>query len=85
LRLALQSATLAADVARRLLAGLDPEAAVAIFAAARRTAFRRKLQFNRTVRTLVAMPAAIAGAAFAARVAPFAFRRVIQYAGDCAA
>ena len=85
LRLALQSATLAADVARRLLAGLDPEAAVELFAAARRSAFQRKLQFNRTVRALVATPAAIAGAAFAARVAPFAFRRVIQYAGDCAA
>jgi flavin-dependent dehydrogenase len=53
-------------------------------AAARRTEFRAKWRFNRALRATVGSARAIALAALAARVAPFALQRVIAHAGDCA-
>ena len=52
-------------------------------AAARRAEFSQKWRFNRALRALVASPRAIDVAAFGARVAPAALRRVIEHAGDC--
>jgi flavin-dependent dehydrogenase len=84
LRFAIAGGVLAADVARDVLAGrCASEQAAAALAAKREAAFAPKWAFNRAVRQLVARPAAVAGAAVAARVAPAAFRAVIRYAGDC--
>jgi flavin-dependent dehydrogenase len=52
-------------------------------AAARRAEFSQKWRFNRALRALVASPRAVDVAAFGARVAPVALRRVIEHAGDC--
>jgi menaquinone-9 beta-reductase len=52
-------------------------------AAARRVEFRQKWRFNRALRAIVASPRAVDVAAFGARVAPAALRRVIEHAGDC--
>jgi flavin-dependent dehydrogenase len=83
LRLAFESATLAAGIVTRVLSGeIAPGDAAARLAAARRAAFARKYRFNRAVRSLVASPGAIDGAAVAARLWPAAFRAVIRYAGD---
>jgi hypothetical protein len=49
----------------------------------RRTAFAGKWRFNRTVRSLVASPVAVAMAAAGARLAPSVLRRAMAYAGDC--
>jgi menaquinone-9 beta-reductase len=84
LRFALLGASFAAAVAGDLLAGkLDPAGAVAALARRRREAFAAKYRFNRAIRALVARPAAVVTAAGTARVAPWFFRRLIQYAGDC--
>jgi flavin-dependent dehydrogenase len=84
LRFALVGASLAAAVAGDVLAGtLDPAGAVAVLGRRRRVAFAAKYRFNRTIRALVSRPSAILTAEAAARVVPWFFRRVIQYAGDC--
>jgi flavin-dependent dehydrogenase len=86
LRLALESATLVAETVIDVLGGaLDRQRAPRALAEKRRAAFARKLHFNRAVRSLVATPAAISGAALAARLWPAAFRGVIRYAGDATA
>ena len=83
LRLALESATLAAAVALGVLRGtIKQRDAAHVLATKRRAAFASKLRFNRAVRALVATPAAITGAAVATRLCPAAFRGVIRYAGD---
>jgi menaquinone-9 beta-reductase len=84
LRLALQGAAIAAGVILDVLAGrcqrLD---ASAVLAARRQEAFAAKWRFNRAIRSLVATPRAISGAALGARVFPRAFETMIRYAGDC--
>jgi flavin-dependent dehydrogenase len=84
LRLALESASIAADIVLDVLSGkVERREAAARLAARRRRAFARKWRFNRTIRSLVATPSAVAGAAVAARMVPSAFAAVIRYAGDC--
>jgi flavin-dependent dehydrogenase len=83
LRFAIESGRLTADVVAGVLDGrIARDQAAHVLAARRRAAFARKWTFNRAVRLLVAYPAAVSGAAIAARVAPWAFRAVIRYAGD---
>ena len=83
LRLALESAVLAANVVGEVFAGQIPrECAADVLARRRRAAFSRKWRFNRLIRRIVDAPAAVSGAALAARVMPSAFEAVIRYAGD---
>jgi flavin-dependent dehydrogenase len=83
LRFAIESGRLTADVVAGVLDGrIARDQAAHVLAARRRAAFARKWTFNRAVRLLVEYPAAVSGAAIAARVAPWAFRAVIRYAGD---
>jgi flavin-dependent dehydrogenase len=83
LRLALQGAALAADVTLEVLTGrCAKEQAAHVLAARRQAAFARKWRFNRVIRTVVATPGAVTGAALAARMWPAAFRAVIRFAGD---
>jgi flavin-dependent dehydrogenase len=85
LRLALQGAELAAGVVLEAFSGRCAWGdAPVLLAARRRAAFARKWRFNRAIRTLLMRPAAVSGAAVAARVWPAAFRGVIRYAGDVA-
>lgn len=53
------------------------------FGAARRREFGSKWRFNRALRALVASPAAVRGAALAARLTPGLVRRIAIAAGDC--
>ena len=83
LRLALDGAALAAGVVLDVFAGrCTRHHAATLLEARRRQAFAAKWRFNRAIRALVAAPAAVAGAAVAARVCPGAFAAVIRYAGD---
>ena len=50
----------------------------------RQREFGRKWWFNRTLRTMVARPGAVRGAAIGASIAPGLVRRVVAYAGDAA-
>jgi flavin-dependent dehydrogenase len=85
IRLAFAGAELAADIAADVLSGrIAPGAAHAVLLARRRATLGLKWRFNRTLRGLVASPAAVAGAAVAARVCPPMFGALIRYAGDCA-
>ncbi len=82
LRFAVRGGELAAAAAMRALehgwTGIHQQ-----HAAARRAEFSQKWRFNRALRALVASPRALDVAAFGARVAPVALRRVIEHAGDC--
>jgi len=82
LRFAVRGGELAAAAAMRALehgwTGVHQQ-----HAAARRAEFSQKWRFNRALRALVASPHALDVAAFGARVAPVALRRVIEHAGDC--
>jgi flavin-dependent dehydrogenase len=82
LRFAVRGGELAAAAAMRALehgwTGVHQQ-----HAAARRAEFSQKWRFNRALRALVASPRAVDVAAFGARVAPVALRRVIEHAGDC--
>jgi len=82
LRFAVRGGELAAAAAMRALehgwTGVHQQ-----HAAARRAEFSQKWRFNRALRALVASPRALDLAAFGARVAPVALRRVIEHAGDC--
>lgn len=83
LRLAIEGARLAAEVAAAVLSGrLAPAAAPAVLARRRRDAFRGKWRFNRGVRTLVETPSLVRAASWAARVWPAAFEAMVCYAGD---
>lgn len=85
LRFALRGAELAAAVALEALAGrVSIERAHRHLAARRAEAFRRKWRFNRTLRSLVASPAGVSGAAMMAAYMPSLFEGIIRYAGDCA-
>ena len=84
LRFALAGAELAAAVALDVAAGRTSiDRAHLELAAKRRAAFARKWRFNRAIRSLVASPAGVTGAAAIATVAPALFERIIRYAGDC--
>ena len=83
LRLALDGALLAADVAARVVEGrLAGDAAPAALAEARRRALAGKVRFNRGVRALVAAPTLVRAAAWAAGWWPRAFEAMVCYAGD---
>ena len=84
LRLALQGAVLAAEIALEMLNGACPMAhGAAVLTARRRTAFAAKWRFNRALRTLVASPSGVVAATAAARVLPAVFHELVRYAGDC--
>ena len=84
LRFAIAGAELAASVVLDVLAArVAHDMAHARLTAARRRAFQAKWRFNRTLRTLVASPAAVGAAALGARLLPSAFEDIIRYAGDC--
>jgi len=86
LRLAIEGARLAADVAAAVADGrCRPAAAPGVLAAARRDAFAAKWRFNRTVRALVSAPALVRAAAWTAAVWPQAFEALVCYAGDARA
>jgi flavin-dependent dehydrogenase len=83
LRLALEGAELAAGVVLDTVAGrCSWRDAPTLLAARRRAVFARKWRFNRAIRAVLTRPAAVSGAAVAARAWPGAFRQVIRYAGD---
>jgi len=84
IRFALAGAELAVEVALDVLAGRRPVATAHRTLAARRQAvFGAKWRFNRALRALVDVPAAVGVAATASRLAPALFQSVIRYAGDC--
>ena len=86
LRLALASAELTARVALDVLAGrVSTLSAHGDLLRARQAAFGVKWRFNRTLRTLVASPRGLGGAAAAARLVPSLFEWMVRYAGDCPA
>ena len=84
LHLAMRGALLAADEALVALERGTADGSVARLAAARRRALSRKLRFNRALRQLVDMPAALDVASLGARVAPGLVRWAVRYAGDAA-
>jgi flavin-dependent dehydrogenase len=84
LRFALRGAELAATVAIDVLTGRTPiDRAHLELARQRRAAFIGKWRFNRVVRSLVASPRGVSGAALAATIAPSLFEDIIRFAGDC--
>jgi flavin-dependent dehydrogenase len=84
LRFAIRGAELTAVAAAEALAhGWD--GVHARLSRARRAEFAGKWRFNRAVRSLAASPSAVAFATAGARLAPDVLRRVMIYAGDCAA
>jgi flavin-dependent dehydrogenase len=83
-RLAIESAELAAHEALRAIETGDMGAALVRLAFARRRAFGRKLSFNRALRWMVGSPAAVGLADMGARVAPGLVRQAVRYAGDVA-
>ena len=82
LRFAIRGGVLAAEAALQALAhgwhGVHRG-----LASARRREFAGKQRFNRTLRSLVASPLAVAAASIGARLAPPILRAVIARAGDC--
>lgn len=82
LRFAVRGAELAADAALEILATGRADAHVAL-ATRRRKAFASKWRFNRVLRRIVDMPAAVGAAAVGAAVAPSILRALIRTAGDC--
>ena len=84
LHLAMRGALLAADEALVALERGTADGSVARLAGARRRALNRKLLFNRALRQLVDMPAALDAAGLGARVAPGLVRWAVRYAGDAA-
>jgi geranylgeranyl reductase family protein len=83
-RLAIESAELAAHEALRAIETGDMGAALVRLSFARRRAFGRKLSFNRMLRWMVGSPAAVGLADLGARVAPGLVRQAVRYAGDVA-
>jgi geranylgeranyl reductase family protein len=84
LRFAFVGAEIAAALAKEVLEGKLPVARAHLeLANRRRSSFASKWRFNRTMRSLVASPSSVTGAAAVARVWPSAFAQMIRYAGDC--
>jgi flavin-dependent dehydrogenase len=85
MRFAFVGAELAAAVAQEALAGaLSIDEAHYELARRRQHAFTNKWRFNRVLRSLVASPLGVSGAAVAARAWPALFGHMIRFAGDCA-
>jgi flavin-dependent dehydrogenase len=82
LRLAMDSAVLAATEALAALETGNLAGAVTGLASARRRRLGPKIRFNRAVRRIVSSPLAVDLAAAGARVAPGVLRRAIRFAGD---
>lgn len=83
LRLAIDGARLAAEVAARVLAGdLSLIDAPIVLERRRRETFAAKWRFNRSLRALVDHPDAVRVAAWAARAWPAPFQSMIRFAGD---
>ena len=82
LRFAVRGAELAAETAMEILATGRRDAHVAL-ARRRRQAFASKWRFNRVLRRIVDMPAAVGVAAVGALLAPSVLQSVIRTAGDC--
>ena len=84
LSLAMRGAQLAALEALRTLENGDFSGAVLRLDAARQSAFRAKLRFNRFVRRLVDSPVAIELAGVGATIAPGLVERAVRFAGEAA-
>ena len=84
LSLAMRGAQLAALEALRTLENGDFSGAVLRLDAARQSAFRTKLRFNRFVRRLVDSPVAIELAGVGATIAPGLVERAVRFAGEAA-
>jgi len=83
LRLAIDGALLAAEVAAGVLDGRIPQAcAAAVLDSRRHAAFAAKWRFNRGLRALVDAPSLVRAATWAARAWPSAFEFMVRYAGD---
>lgn len=83
LRLAIDGAMLAADVADAVLDGrVAADDAAHTLETARRAAFAGKWRFNRSVRALVDAPALVTAATVVARAWPSALAALVRYAGD---
>lgn len=80
LRFAVRGAELAAEAALELLESGRTRASLT---RRRREAFAGKWRFNRVLRQIVDMPAAVNVASLGASLVPAALRAVIRYAGDC--
>ena len=80
IHLAIRGGVLAAGAALKSLASGAP--AHEQLGAWRHSALRSKLRFNRVLRMLVAVPAAVDAASVLASIAPPILRRAIAYAGD---
>lgn len=84
LHFAFKGAELAAAVALDVLSGaISIDRAHEDLARRRSAAFATKWRFNRALRSLVASPRGVRGAAMAARIAPSVFEGIIRFAGDC--
>lgn len=83
LRLALDGALLAAEVAGGVLDGvIMPADAASTLDARRHAAFASKWRFNRSLRALVDSPSLVRAATWAARAWPTPFEAMVRYAGD---
>jgi menaquinone-9 beta-reductase len=83
LRLAIDGAVIAADVADDVLAGrVAWTQAPHVLTARRRRAFAAKWRFNRSLRALVDVPDLVQAATWVARAWPGALEAVVRYAGD---
>jgi flavin-dependent dehydrogenase len=80
LRFAVRGAELAAEAALELLESGRTRASLT---RRRREAFAGKWRFNRALRQIVDIPAAVNVASLGASLAPAALRAAIRYAGDC--
>ena len=80
MRIAMRGAELAAIAAQRALEGMAD--AYRELALERARELSTKLRVNRVLRSVVARPVTVVGAAAMARVAPAIFEQLIAYAGD---
>lgn len=80
--LAMRGAVLAAEEALRSFETSDFAGAPARLGEARRQALGSKLRFNRAVRRISSMPAAITAASCGALLMPAVLARAVRYAGD---
>ena len=84
LRFALMGAEIATAIVQEVFNGTMPiDRAHVELAHRRRGAFQTKWRFNRALRSLVASPLSVSGAALTARFLPSLFSSMIRFAGDC--
>ncbi len=82
LHLAMRGALMAADEVLAALERGTPDGSVERLAQARRRALGPKLRFNRALRRMVEVPAAVGAASAGSRVLPGLVRWAVRYAGD---